>query len=1068
MAKVKKNFRKIKCHILWYSIFYVFFSLPIFAQQNGTKIEGKVFDARTGEAIIGASVLLKEENTGSVTDVDGAFTVTVKSLPVGLTVSFIGYQSEDVDIYEYTEPLVIRLNEDRILLNEVVVIGYGTQKRKEFTGSAANISGEAIRDLPVQSFEQAISGRAAGVKISLPNGILNNPPVIRVRGVNSISLSSYPLIVIDGIPVSTGDISTNTNVPNNPLGDLNPSDIESIDILKDAASTSIYGSRAAAGVLLITTKKGKTGKPRTTYDGWVGVTGTTRLPKVLNALQYIEIKNESVLNAKILSGNQDNDKVSSALFFPGYNADGSLIETDWNDYVYRKGISHNHAVNISGGSGSTNYYFSTNYTKQQGILKGNDFERKGVRFNIDHRVNDWLKIVGTASYNLSETESYNSGSLPNSAQLIIGAARLAFASPPNVSPYNEDGSYNLSSTGYLGAGSNLVSSNLSNPLALFAYSSNTSANDRFIGNITTNIRLFKLLDYTVVYGIDRLKGENLTYYGPQLGSNGFGVGGSTTNVSVLRDNRTFTNTLGLDRRYGKHHISALLGNDIQQDKTYTWGAYATKASDDFFEYYQGGWTTVTSSNNFRGERTFLSYFARLSYDFNDKYYVTANLRRDGNSALAKGKKYGNFGGISAGWTILKENFLRSSALANIFDDAKLNVSWGRVGNGNLSNDYGSYSLYAASLYGNVPTWSLSQVGNSDLTWETSDQTNIGLTVDALKNRLSVELAWFNNDVNGLILNTPQSPSKGIPGNSILTNVGSMYNRGIELGINVAAIQRKDFSWNALFNFSSIRNKVTALAGNNEDILGYTHTSANSNNITRAGYSIASLYGAKTDGVNPENGRRIFINAKGEKVQYSAAVPPGESNWTYLDGTTAPAISVADYYVLGNTLPKWFGGFANNLRYRNFDLNLNFSYSGGNYIYNGTRGTLTYQTTYNNHTGILERWTTPGQVTDIPRLVYNDLNSSGGSFPVSANVEKADFLRLDNAVLGYKLPARIASAVSLSAVRFYVQASNAFLITGYTGTDPELSSNGNSNTSPGVERNSVGRGRTFTFGLNVTF
>jgi TonB-dependent starch-binding outer membrane protein SusC len=271
-----------------------------------------------------------------------------------------------------------------------------------------------------------------------------------------------------------------------------------------------------------------------------------------------------------------------------------------------------------------------------------------------------------------------------------------------------------------------------------------------------------------------------------------------------------------------------------------------------------------------------------------------------------------------------------------------------------------------------------------------------------------------------------------------------------------------------FNFTGIKNEVTQLAGNNADIIGYTHTSANANNVTRVGYSVGSLFGAKTAGVNPENGRRIFINGKGEKVQYSAVVPSGESNWTYLDGTKAPAIGVSDYYVLGNALPKWYGGLVSNLKYKNWDLTLNFTYAGGNYVMNGTKATLRDQTSYNNYTGILDRWTTPGQVTDIPRLVYNDIISNGTSFPISANVEKADFLRLQNVLLAYRVPANLLSKVNLSSAKIYAQVSNAFLITGYTGTDPESSVNGNSNTTPGVERNSLGRGRTFTFGVNVGF
>jgi len=1035
-----------------------------------TLIKGHVVDERTKEPIIGAIVLIKSTTTGASTDVKGEFEIKAsKKLPLTLSVSLVGYRTQEIDVYDTEEPVYVTLSEDLNRLNEVVVVGYGTQSKKVFSGAAARVNGDVIKELPVQSFDQALSGRAAGVSISQPNGLLNNPPVIRIRGVNSISLSSYPLVVIDGIPVNTGNISTTTDVPNNPLADINPSDIESIDVLKDAASTSIYGSRAAAGVLLITTKSGKTGRLKTTYEGWVGVTNATRLPKLLNAQQYIDIKNEAVLNSKILSGNANNDNVSSKLFFPSYNADGSLVDTNWYDYIYRTAVSHNHVVTLSGGTEKTNYYFSANYSNQEGFLVNNDFERKGIRFNIDHEVNKWLKIKGNGSYNTSYNRAYSSGSLPGSSQFLIGAARMAIATAPNVSPYNADGSYNLSSTGKMGNDKNLVSSALYNPLALFEYSRSTSDNDRFIGGISANVKLLRNLEFNTSYSLDRLKTETVTYLSPKIGSSGYADGGSVTNVSALRDNQNFTNTLNYDQFFAnKHHVSVLLGTDLQKYKTNVWGVNASKASDDFFENYQGGWTNYSASNNSLGERAFFSYFSRLSYDFTGKYLFTLNFRRDGNSALAVGHKYGNFGGISGGWVISQEKFFKRSALGRVFDELKLNASWGRVGNGNLTNDYGSYDLFSSSLYGTASTWAISQSGNPELSWETSDQTNIGINAELLKKRLSVEVAYFNNNVNGLILDTPQSPSKGIPGNSILTNVGSMYNRGVELTLNASLIKKKQFSWDVSLNFTGIKNEVTQLTGNNADIIGYTHTSANANNVTRVGHSVGSLFGAKTAGVNPENGRRIFINAKGEKVQYSAVVAPGENNWTYLDGSKAPAIGVSDYYVLGSALPKWYGGLVSNLKYKNWDLTLNFTYAGGNYVMNGTKATLRDQTYYNNYTGILDRWTTAGQVTDIPRLVYNDIISNGTSFPISANVEKADFLRLQNVLLAYRIPANILSKVSLSSAKIYAQVSNAFLITGYTGTDPESSVNGNSNITPGVERNSLGRGRTFTLGVNLGF
>lgn len=416
----------------------------------------------------------------------------------------------------------------------------------------------------------------------------------------------------------------------------------------------------------------------------------------------------------------------------------------------------------------------------------------------------------------------------------------------------------------------------------------------------------------------------------------------------------------------------------------------------------------------------------------------------------------------------EEPFYKNSRLAASLSNVRLRASWGRVGNGNLNNAFSSLELFSGSLYGNAATWALSQAGNPNLGWETSEQTNVGVDLGFLNDRIQAEITYFNNDVNGLILSAPQAISKGIPNNSILSNVGSMYNRGIELGITANVLRSNDFSWNTTFNFTKLQNRVTALSEGNTDIIGTTHVAYETTNITRVGHSVGSLYGAKTNGVNPANGQRIFINGKGEPVQYSQVVAPGQSQWTYLDGRPAPAITGADYYLLGNALPTWYGGFINSFRYKNFDANLNFTYSGGNLIMNGTRATLVDQRAYNNSTEVLTRWQKPGDITDIPRLVYNDQTSGGSSFPVSTNAEKGDFLRLQNASIGYRLPATLFGRSGISSVRVYGQGSNLFLLTNYTGTDPESSVNGNTNTTPGVEKNSVGQARTVTLGLTIGF
>lgn len=1046
-------------------VLLLFLAITAFAQE--TAITGIVRDADSGAPLPGVIIKTAQSGRSAATNTEGKFTLSITPADKFVNLSFVGYKT--LEKHTASSFKDVRLQPAVTSLKDVLVVGYGTQTKKEFTGAASRVTSESIKDIPVQSFEQALIGKASGVSVSQASGVLNDAPVIRIRGVNSISLSSSPLFVIDGIPVNSGDISSSNSVANNPLSDINPSDIETIDVLKDAASTSIYGSRAAGGVILVTTKKGKLGKAKVTYDGWMGITNATRLQKLLNSDEYIAIKNEAVLNSKILTGNQNNTAVASALFFPSQNPDGTNADTRWYDFVYRQGVSQNHNISISGGNETTKYYFSSNYSNQQGITKDNTFTRKGIRFNIDHDVTRWFKLTGNFSYNNTFNRAQNTGSLSASGLLLIGAARLAQALPPNVAPYNADGSYNLGATGALGAGKNLFTNTLWHPGALFDNSDYNTGNDHIIANIRASFKLFDGLKFESNYAVDRLRSESKIFLSSALGSNAYSSAGSATNISALRDNYNFTNSLNYDRRFGNHHVTGLAGYDVQRYNTNNWGANQTNVSDPFFENYQGTWGTIRSSGNSLSERLYLSSFFRLSYDYAGKYFLSANFRKDGNSALGDQSKYGNFGGVSAGWQLSEESFYKNSSISETINSLKLKGSWGRVGNGNLGSAYASLNLYSASIYGTVPTWAISQAGNQTLGWETSEQTNVGLEAGLFKDRIQVTADYFNNAVNGLILSSPQSPSKGIPGDRILTNVGAMYNRGVELSVSSTVIRSEKFQWRTSINYTHLKNNVTALADGNTDIIGSTQVAAEANNVTRVGYPIASLYGAVSAGVNPDNGRRIFINAKGEKVQYSAAVASGQSNWTYLDGSTAAAITVNDYQILGNSLPKWYGGFNNTFQYGNFDLTTNFTYSGGNKLLNNSRGTLLDQRFYNNSTEILNRWTAPGQITNIPRLVYNDVISNGSNaFSSSDNVQKADFLRLQQLTLGYSISKKLLSKIDVSSLRFYAQATNLFLITGYTGSDPETNSNGDSTTSFGVEKNSVGQGRTFTFGINLTF
>ncbi|GAB3201915.1 TonB-dependent receptor [Pontibacter aydingkolensis] len=1031
------------------------------AVAQSKTVSGTVTDQTNSQGLPGVAVVVKGTSVGTTTAADGSYTINVPANGTTLVYRFIGYLPVERVIGNSTS-INVAMALDNKQLQEVVVTGYSTQKREEFTGAAASVTGEAIKDRPVQSFVQALTGQAAGVNIVQPNGVLNNPPVIRIRGINSISLSSFPLIVVDGIPISTGDISPNA-AANNPLGDINPSDIESIDILKDAASTSIYGSRAAAGVLIITTKKGKQGKAKVSYDGWVGTGVAARLPEMLNAQQYIEYKNEAVRNALSVNpalvpvAQRDANGVS---FFPG---DGN-VDTKWYDEIYRRSVSQNHAMSISGGNDNTSYYFSVGVTDQDGFIKSNSFNRKNTRLNINHKVTDWFNFRGNVTYTNSMNEAPQTGSLPGSSFASSGLARLAQVLPPNIAPRNPDGSYNITGSNTIGQGNNRAAITFQNPLPIIELNTNTSENTRLISNIGGDFTLFKGLTAKTTYSYDRGNTENIQFWNPKHGD-GWSWGGYAYNNTARRENWNWVNTLQYQTTFGeKHNLSILAGSDVQKISVTNWGSVRQTLTDVGFDVFQAGYTTNVAGGNGIGMRAYESYLSSLSYNYGGKYFLSANFRRDGNSALATDQRWGNFGGASVGWSLSEEEFFKNSSLANTVSNVRFKGSWGRVGNGNLGDDFGSFSLFGTGLYGDISTLAYSQAGNRFLSWETSDQTNIGLDLGFLNNRITLEANYYNNDVNNLILAAPQAPSKGIPGNSILTNVGSMYNKGLEFALGATPIDRGKFTWRTNLNLTLNKNEVTALAGGNAPIPGVTQLETA--NLTRVGNSVGSLWVVRTNGVNPQNGRRIFINKEGKEVQYLHG--GGANAWTYLDGTKAPQVTAADASAMYNTLPTWYGGFTNNITYGNFDLSLLFTYSGGNYIYNGSQAGLRDQRFWNNHTDVLNRWQKEGDQTHIPRPIFGDNQSNGSAFPLDINVEKGDFLRLQNTVLGYRLPTQLFGKTGISSLRVYGQIDNAFLITKYSGVDPEISTNGNSNLAPGVERNTVPQGRMFTMGVNLGF
>jgi TonB-linked SusC/RagA family outer membrane protein len=1027
---------------------------------QGRLVTGKVTSAADGSALPGVSVSVRGTSRGATTSANGSYSISVSDNAT-LVFSFVGFKSQSASVGSRAV-IDVQLTSDDQELSEVVVVGYGTKKRVEFTGSASTVKGAAISERPVQSFSQGLTGQAAGVNITQPNGLLNNPPVIRVRGLSSLSLSSFPLVVIDGIPISTDNVSANSTT-NNPLGDINPSDIESIDILKDAASAAIYGSRAGAGVLLITTKRGKSGKAKVSIDSWAGVSNAVRLPDVLNAQQFMDHKNYAIANALALNPNAvvaSQRNASNQSFLPNYNPDGSLIDTDWYKEVYQTSVSQNHNLTINGGSDKTTYYFSAGFSDQDGFLRSNNFQRRSGRFNLDHQATSWMKLTANFNYSNTFNKAPMSGSNPGGAFNTSGLGRIAVAQVPNLPARLPDGSLNLENN-TIGRMNNLLPAQFPNPASVRDLDKISSENTRLIANLGVEFNLAKGLTAKSSYSWDRRNTENIRFLNPFNGD-GWSTSGDAYNNTARSDNWNLINTLQYNLTLAnKHNFSAIIGSDVQKTRVLNWGAQRQGLADFFFTDFQGNYGTNLAAGNGISQVAYESYLSSFSYSYAGKYFLSANYRRDGNSALSEENRFGDFGGVSLGWTVSEEKFFKNLDLGNTVSNVRLKASYGKVGNGNVPNAYGSYSTFASGLFGAAPTLAFNQAGNKDLKWETSAQTNIGLDVSFLNDRITLEANYYYKDINNLILNVPQAPSKGIPGNSILANVGSMYNKGFEISLNATPINTGNFVWTSNINFATNENMVTSLVDANTPILTATG-GLETTSITKVGYSAAQIYGVRTGGVNPANGRRIFIRKDGVKVQYLHQ--GGANAWTLMDGT--PTVSPSNQQeILGNTLPTFYGGFNNTFKYKGFDLGLNFTFSGGNYIYNGSQAGLRDQRVWNNSVDVLDSWKKEGQIAEIPRAVYGDNISNGSAFLIDANIQKGDFIRLQTASLGYKVPANLTSW-GISNLRVYAQVNNAFLLTAYKGVDPEISTNGETNLASGIERNSIPQGRSFTIGLNI--
>ncbi|UVQ56768.1 TonB-dependent receptor [Bacteroides fragilis] len=1022
------------------------------------KVTGVVISEEDGQPVVGASVLAKGTTVGVITDVDGKFTLSgIPSSAKTLQISYIGMQTAEVAI---APNIRVILKTDSKALDEVVVVAYGTQSARTVTASVSTVRADALKDVPSVSFDQMLQGRASGVSITTPSAGVGQAPIVRVRGVNSITSGTSPLYVVDGVPIESGNLSYLANA--NALADINPADIVSMDVLKDAAAAALYGSRAANGVILITTKQGQSGKVKVSYDGFVGFSNATDFYEMMNAQEYVDFKNLAVKNRY----GTDELSLTTGYVSPYGNkafnmmkdANGNYVDTDWKDAAFQNGLSQSHSVAVSGGSDKVRYYLSGNYTTQEGIVKGDKYDRLGVKANVNVQATDWLK-VGMNTNVTTGTTSYVDAARRGSNFAVGGFPRLALINAPNLPMYNEDGTPYYLAQG-LGYGGNTVFSTFSNPAAILSLGNGLSSDvTRFIGVFYAEATPLKGLSLKTQYGVDYARIEEQRFWSP-LHGDGVNSKGLANAYNTKNNRWTWTNTATYNFSLGQNNFNLLAGTEASERNNSRWTAQRKDLQDDKFVVFQGPFGSATAGGSL-SNNTMVSYFGRINYDYASKYIVSLNYRRDGYSALSEKNRWGNFGGVSAAWRVSEEGFFKP--LRNVVDDLKIKGSYGVVGNTDIY-DYASKSFYSSYNYGINGTYGLAQIADPNLKWESSEKYSIGFNARLL-DRISVDFDYYYTKSSDLILDVPQSPSKGIPGNIITTNAGKMKNSGIELTVSADVIRNSQFTWETSFNITTNKNKVISLADGVENILKGDNGGLEITNITVPGKSIGRLYLYPTAGVDPKSGRRVFITPEGDRTLLMFE----KGGWFYEDGTEyAGEFEPVD---CGNTLPTWYGGWTNNFKYKGFDLSLFFQFSGGNKIYNGTKASVSDMRYWNNSKDVYKKYWTPERThAEYPMPIYGDNYSNGSALPISDLVERGDYLRLKNVSLGYTFNTKNWSkAVGISALRLYVQAQNLFVITGYSGMDPETLTNVESATlSGGTDKNTLPQARTYTIGVNLTF
>lgn len=1035
-------------------------------------VRGKVIDD-TGIEVIGASILIKGTTQGTITDMDGMFSLSVPDKNAVLQVSYIGYQSLEIKV-DLSKPMSIVLKEDSEMLEEVVVVGYQEVKKKDLTGSVAKANMDDLLNTPVGSFDQTLGGRVAGVNVTSSEGTPGGTMNIVIRGNNSLTQDNSPLYVIDGFPVEDAALAST----------INPSDIESLDILKDASATAIYGARGANGVVIITTKKGKVGKPQITYDGSVTMHNVTNKLSMMDAYEFVKLQAEMYPSAVY------NQAGGYLMLHEGkqWTLDdyADIFQYDWQDKIFRTAWQHNHNVRLTGGTEGVRYNASASYYNQDGILLNSGYERFQMRANT---------VIKRGKLDISLTTNYSrsiqNGSTP-SENSYSGMNNLFYS----VWGYRPITYPNKSMDALL----NDVQDDAVDSSTDYRFNPIRSLKEEYRKYYINNLQLNGYVSYEFIKGLKLKISGGYTYdarKNDQFNNSKTRYGGPTStdkvNAQVVRNERlTWLNENTLTYQTNikkKHFFNALAGVTFQNSNYEYYSVKAVRLPNESLGMAGLSEGTLASSSSLLSSWSMMSYLARLNYNYKSKYYATASFRADGSSKFSKQNSFGYFPSASLAWNFMEEDFMKP--LSKALNSGKLRVSWGLTGN-NRIGEYDYYSLlqvlknrigdYVSN--GSIPSGAypfdndITSIGvvpvslpNEDLKWETTEQWNLGLDLSFLNERINFTADVYRKTTRDLLLDASLPLSSGYY--SATKNIGKVRNDGLELSLSTQNIKTKNFTWTTDFNIAFNKNKVLELSENQLALTTSAHFDQNYNSqpsyIAKVGLPMGMMYGYLYEGTYKYDD---FIKS-GNTYTLKSGVPyyTSENNTQpgmpkYKDINQDGVIDSNDRTIIGRGLPVHTGGFTNNFTYKGFDLSIFFQWSYGNDIMNANRlffENVDGKRELNQFASYANRWTSDNPDSDIPAAT----NSGSNKVISSRIIEDGSFLRLKTATLGYTLPKAKITKAGLSNVRFYLAAQNLWTWTSYSGYDPEVSVR-NSALTPGLDFSSYPRSLSVSFGVNLAF